>query len=66
MAQLLEQMVTTGQAARRLEVSEERVRQLTRCGELKSVTTPLGRLIDARSVDELAERRQAQRTNTHR
>lgn len=61
MAQLLEQMVTTGQAARRLEVSEERVRQLVKAGDLSAVKTPLGMLLDAGSVDELAERRQQAR-----
>ena len=56
--------LTPSQAARRLEVTPNRVRQLLVDGSLPYVTTPLGRLVDAKGVDRLAaerKRRQQER-----
>ena len=54
-----ENKLTTGQAARLLGISAERVRQLVREGKLDATSTPLGLLFDLRAVGELlAERRQ--------
>jgi excisionase family DNA binding protein len=46
------------QAAQRLDLSTERIRQLTREGKLPCVQTPLGRLIPEEAVEQLAQRRQ--------
>jgi hypothetical protein len=40
-----------------LGLSPQRVQQLTDGGQLAAVRTPLGRLIDRRAVEQLAERR---------
>jgi excisionase family DNA binding protein len=58
--------LTTGQAARRLGVSQQHVDVLTRSGKLAHIKTPLGRLIDPQAVAELDARRQAQREVAHR
>jgi excisionase family DNA binding protein len=49
--------MTPSQAARLLQVSAERVRQLVRAGRLRAVTTPLGRLLPRAAVEAEAERR---------
>ena len=49
--------LTPAQAARRLEITPTRVRQLTAEGKLRFVATPLGRLIDPDSVDARAAER---------
>lgn len=49
--------MTTSQAARELNLSRERVRQLADAGHLKVEETPLGRLFDGASVQRLAESR---------
>jgi predicted site-specific integrase-resolvase len=51
------------QAARRLHLSPERVRQLLKEGRLAHVVTPLGRLISPESVDALAETRRRRRSS---
>ena len=56
--------LTPAQAALRLGLSGQRVRQLADRGELASIRTPLGRLIDAAAVDELAAQRQTRRGAT--
>ena len=55
--------LSTSQAARRLEVSSERVRQLARAGCLPAIETPLGRLLPTSGVERLAEERRAQKGN---
>jgi hypothetical protein len=52
-----DQYLSSGQAARRLELSEARVRQLLSSGALPSIPTPLGRLIPSQAVTDLADRR---------
>jgi hypothetical protein len=42
------------QAGRRLDLSAERVRQLTATGKLAYVMTPLGCLVDPADVERLA------------
>lgn len=50
--------ITPTQAARLLQLSAQRIRQLTDQGRLSFVRTPLGRLLDPASVARLrAERR---------
>ena len=51
--------LTTGQTARRLDVSAERVRQLLRAGALPFVKTPLGSLVPEQAVDAYAQTRRA-------
>ena len=46
-------LLTTAQAARELNLSVERIRQLAAKGVLPSVTTPLGRLFDREDVNTL-------------
>ena len=53
--------LTPSQAARELGVTPARVRQLLTAGRLPYDTTPLGRLIPAASVVELASERRARR-----
>lgn len=52
--------MTRGQVARRLNVSPERVRQLTAAGRLTCQHTPLGRLYDRQEVERLAAARRPQ------
>jgi excisionase family DNA binding protein len=54
-------MFSTGQAAARLNVSSERIRQLAASGELEATRTPLGRLFAEQAVDELANMRRQRR-----
>jgi excisionase family DNA binding protein len=49
--------LTPTQAARVLQISAERVRQLVRSGRLNAVLTPLGRLLPRAAVEAEAERR---------
>ena len=49
--------LTPTQAGRRLNLSAERVRQLTQAGQLACVRTPLGRLLDPADVERLAAER---------
>lgn len=44
---------STSEAARRMDVSPDRVRQLLRTGRIPFTPTPLGRLLDADAVDAL-------------
>ena len=54
------------QAAHRLNISPQRVRQLLDAGQLAHVVTPLGRLVDAADVARLAAERAARRpTSEH-
>jgi len=50
--------LSTQQAAHRLNRSAALVRILTDRGTLRAVRTPLGRLIDPASVDELLQERE--------
>jgi len=54
--------LTRGQVATRLEISPERVRQLTIAGRLPYTETPLGRLYRDSDVQALARERE---TRTH-
>lgn len=54
-------LLRTGQAAARLGISVDRVRQLVHLGELEGTTTPLGRLFAEEDVDELADARRRRR-----
>ena len=56
-----QELLTPAQAARRLGVTPQRVRQLLNAGSLLCVATPLGRLVDAKDVDRLAAERQRRR-----
>jgi hypothetical protein len=51
--------MTSSQAARRLGLSKARVLQLCDEGALRYEPTPLGRLIAAESVEDLAKERAA-------
>lgn len=55
---------TTSQAARELELSAERVRQLAKTGALPCTRTALGALFDVEEVRALAARRRRSRTFT--
>lgn len=57
----MNEMLTTGQAARILGVSENQVRKWARAGVLGFESTPLGRLFDAAAVEALRATRQAKR-----
>jgi excisionase family DNA binding protein len=57
-------LLSPAQAARRLGLSGQRVRQLADRGTLPSIRTALGRLLDATAVDELAAQRQTRRGAT--
>ena len=61
---MAEEMLTTSQAARRLGLSSERVRQLSDQGALGCRRTPLGRLYDPADLARFAERRGLGDTNT--
>lgn len=50
-------VLSTGQAARRLEVSSQWVRQLVSRGDLEAIPTPVGLLVKEDSVVALAARR---------
>ena len=52
-----EGLLSTGQAAHRLNLSTQWVRQLARNGELDAFETPLGLLVKEASVAALAARR---------
>lgn len=54
--------LTRGEVARRLGLSPERVRQLTVTGALPCRVTALGRVYDARDVDEFDRQRREHRT----
>lgn len=51
--------LTSGQAARKLALSEARIRQLLASGALRHICTPLGRLIPAEAIAEYAASRAA-------
>lgn len=51
------ELLSTAQAARMLDRSTDRVRQLVRAGRLPAQMTPLGRLYDRRDVERLAAQR---------
>lgn len=53
----VERWIGVGEAARRLAVSPEYARRLCDRGALRSIRTPLGRLVDPVAVDQLAEAR---------
>jgi excisionase family DNA binding protein len=54
----IDEAYSTGQAARRLEISPQRVVQMADAGQLPYRRTALGRLFDAAAVDRLARARQ--------
>jgi excisionase family DNA binding protein len=54
-----EEWLSPTQAANRLHLSAQRVRQLVAEGKLEAVATPLGRLISAAGVAALAAERQS-------
>jgi len=56
--------LSPAQAAKRLDVTPHRVRQLMQSGALEYIRTPLGRLVDSAAVERLRlerERRQQER-----
>lgn len=57
----LRRMLSSGEAARRLRVSQESIRQWVRLGKLDCVETPLGRLFDPEDVERLAHERKLAR-----
>ena len=62
----LDGVVSTGQAARRLGVSDAYVRRLLRDGRLRSIPTPLGRLIPRDALEEFVRRRKRVASSTGR
>ena len=54
----------TAEVARRLEISEQRVRQLATGGQLPYVATPYGRVFDPAAVQRLASERAARRAGS--
>jgi len=58
--------LTPSQAARRLDVTPSRVRQLLVDGSLPYVATPLGRLVEAKGVDKLVAERARRRQDRAR
>jgi excisionase family DNA binding protein len=54
-----EETLSPLQAARRLNLSRERVIQLANTGELKALWTPLGRLFRVEDVERLSAERNA-------
>ena len=62
----LEGSVSTGPAARRLGVSDAYVRRLVRDGRLRSIRTPLGRLIPRDALEEFAHQRERATASTGR
>ena len=59
MPAVMDEKLTTSQAARALGVSEQTVRQWARSRRLRSEATPLGRLFDAVDVGRLIAIREA-------
>ncbi len=58
----MEQILTSAEAGKRLDLSSERVRQLERMGKLHAVRTTNGiRLFTASAVEEFRRRRQQHR-----
>ncbi len=55
----LNELLTVGDAARRLGLSTQRIRQLIADGQLPCTETRLGRLIMSADVDALGARRAA-------
>lgn len=53
--------MTRSDVARALDISPERVRQLTLAGQLRCEHTPLGRLYNPLDVERLASERAAQK-----
>jgi DNA-binding transcriptional MerR regulator len=58
--------LTSAQAARILDLSAERVRQLADTGVLACTTTPLGRLFKRSDVERLRAERDAPAANQNR
>ena len=59
--------LTTAQAARRANVSEQSIRSWVKSGRLRAETTPYGSLVDASDLDDvIADRAIAQRQGTNR
>jgi excisionase family DNA binding protein len=56
--------LSTSQAARRLNLSAARIRQLLAKQQLPFVATPLGRLIDPAVIERLAAERERQSDST--
>jgi hypothetical protein len=56
---LQDEWLSPSQAANRLGLSTQRVRQLAECGRLGSIVTPLGRLLAADDVERLVAARAA-------
>jgi excisionase family DNA binding protein len=62
-----EDILTTGAAAKILDVSSERVRQLHRAGELPAIRTSSGmRLFTASAVEAFRRSREEHRIRGHR
>lgn len=53
----LSEWVSTGEAARRIGKSRERIIQMVTRGQLSYVMTPLGRLVKLNEVEEIVKRR---------
>ena len=60
-AGLDERWLAPHQAGRRLNVGTTRVGQLVTEGQLRAMQTPLGKLIDAKSVEALQQARQTRK-----
>jgi excisionase family DNA binding protein len=53
--------LTTSQAARRLNLSAPRIRQMLAAGQLPCIQTGLGRLSPAEAIEELRKERERKR-----
>ena len=53
--------LTTSQAARRLNLSAPRIRQMLAAGQLPCIQTGLGRLIPEEAIEELRKERERKR-----
>lgn len=49
--------ITTKEAARRLDLTPQRIRQLMKAGKLTHIQTPLGRLIDPLALERFQVQR---------
>jgi excisionase family DNA binding protein len=58
---LQDEWLSPSQAANRLGLSVQRVRQLVDCGRLGHIATPLGRLVAAEDVARVARERAERR-----
>jgi len=59
-----DELLSTGQAARRAGVSREAVAQWIRLGRLNAVSTPLGKLVRPDDLDRVVTQRKERRSTS--